>query len=43
MDRDDIEAMAKEICPAALWYELMDCLNETSDQELMDLIAEHQG
>ena len=40
MDRTELEVMAREVCPASLWYDLMDCLNETSDQELMDLIAD---
>ncbi|AGS40902.1 hypothetical protein [Cycloclasticus zancles] len=42
MERTELEAMAKEVCPASLWYELMDCLDETPDQDLVNLIAENQ-
>lgn len=43
MERAELEAMAKEACPASLWYELIDCLEETPDQDLISLIAENQG
>lgn len=43
MERVELEAMAKEVCPASLWYELMDCLDEMPDQDLINLIAENQG
>ncbi|ACY86408.1 TPA: hypothetical protein HHT09_RS28220 [Escherichia coli] len=44
MKREELEAKAKELCPASLWYELNDCLDETTDQELLKLIArfEHE-
>ncbi|MBX4558838.1 hypothetical protein CF042_05700 [Klebsiella pneumoniae] len=42
MERTELEAMAKEVCPASLWYELMDSLDETPDQDLINLIAENQ-
>lgn len=42
MERVELEAMVKEVCPASLWYDLMDCLDETPDEELVRLIAENQ-
>jgi hypothetical protein len=42
MERTELEAMAREVCPASLWYELMDCLDETPDQDLINLITENQ-
>lgn len=44
MKREELEAKVKELCPTSLWYELHDCLDETSDQELRALIArfEHE-
>jgi redox-regulated HSP33 family molecular chaperone len=30
----------KQVC-ACLYYDLADCLNETSDQELIDIINHH--
>lgn len=41
MNREELEAVAKDVCPADIWYDLMDCLDETSDAELIALIAEN--
>ena len=42
MERTELETMAKEVCLASLCYRLMDCLDETPDQDLINLIAENQ-
>lgn len=42
VDREELESRAKECCPADLWYELLDTLDETRDQDLIRLIEEHE-
>jgi hypothetical protein len=42
IDRDELELQAKEYCPATLWYELLDVINETSDADLIKLINKYK-
>lgn len=41
MDREELEIAAQALCPAALWYELLDTLEETPDSDLVKLIEKH--
>lgn len=36
-ERNVLEAMALDLCPAEGYYELLDCLDTTSDAELMSI------
>ena len=36
--RDELEASAKSACPANMWYELLDSIEETSNEDLERLI-----
>lgn len=42
MDREDLEGRAKGCCPEALWYDLLDSLDETQDDELLALIEKYE-
>jgi len=38
MKRDDLEQKALTVCPTDIYYELMDCINETPDYSLQQII-----
>ena len=40
-DREDLESLALEACPAYLYYDLCDTLEETPDTELWDIIEKY--
>ncbi|WP_020211118.1 hypothetical protein [Gilvimarinus chinensis] len=40
VERDALERAALDACPASIFYDLLDCLDETSDEELNALIKE---
>lgn len=42
-DREEIELRAKECCPAEDFYDLLDTIDETSTEDLLRLIYEHEG
>lgn len=42
IDRDELENCAKGCCPEALWYDLLDSLDETQDDELLALIEQYE-
>jgi hypothetical protein len=42
MDRTELEERAKACCPAELWYELLDTIDETPDTDLLALIEEYE-
>ena len=42
IDRDELENRAKGCCPETLWYDLLDSLGETQDDELLALIEQYE-
>ncbi len=38
MNREELERVARAVCPATLFYDLCDCLGDTTDAELLALI-----
>ena len=42
LDREALEVLAKEVCPAKLWYQLMDTVDETPDEDLIALIIKYR-
>lgn len=38
LDRDELEAVAKDVCPTEDWYDLSDDISATSDEELRNFI-----
>lgn len=42
MNREGLELRAKNCCPAELWYDLMNTLEETTDSELYKLISDYE-
>lgn len=40
MDRDELEHLAKDLCPTELWYELLDVIDDLDNESLLKHIGE---